>query len=152
MCSFSGGTIYGDHLAIYTYDGHGSAIATDQGGGLIVVKDSTANTYGTLSALVYSTGNIPVSSLSDTAAIAHVYPTDIDATGDVDVDEISAITLYLIGSSGTGALNAGNTPWSAAVYVDSSSTGALTGESHVDSIGQEDGSSIIPGQHGVGVA
>ncbi|KAJ5669841.1 hypothetical protein N7462_010911 [Penicillium macrosclerotiorum] len=65
-----GGTIYGTDLEIYTYDGHGSAIATDSGGGLIVVDDSSAYTFGALSALVYSTGNITATSLTGTADIA----------------------------------------------------------------------------------
>lgn len=65
-----GGTIYGEDLEIYTYGGHGSAIATDSGGGLIVVEDSSVYTYGALSALVYSTGNITVTSLTGTADIA----------------------------------------------------------------------------------
>ncbi|RAK98546.1 uncharacterized protein BO80DRAFT_495546 [Aspergillus ibericus CBS 121593] len=247
-----GGTIYGDNLEIYTYDGHGSAIATDQGGGLIVVKDSSAYTYGALSALVYSTGNITVSSLSGTAAIApvacidgansftlndcevssgtenngvfqivstvsssttetayayvnggsvaetngtyallfvanieayvyftnvaitiqsgilanitadsdwgtsgdnggtaNVYLTDLEVTGDIYVDDISAINLYLIGSSWTGALNADSTTGSASVYLDSSSTWTLTGDSYVDSVSQEDGSTVITGQYSV---
>ncbi|PYI04691.1 hypothetical protein BO78DRAFT_471148 [Aspergillus sclerotiicarbonarius CBS 121057] len=236
-----GGTIYGNNLEIYTYDGHGSAIATDQGGGLIIVKDSTAYTYGALSALVYSTGNITVSSLSGTAAIApvacidgansftlndcevssgtenngvfqivstvsssatetayayvnggsvaetdgtyallfgqhrglcsgilanitadsdwgisgdnggtaNVYLTDLEVSGDIYVDDISAINLYLIGTSWTGALNADNTTGSASVYLDSSSTWTLTGDSYVDSVSQEDGSSIVTGQDAV---
>lgn len=65
----AGGTIYGKTLNINTYDGHGSAIATDKGGGLIVVDDSSADTYGALSALVYSTGNITTSSLTGVANI-----------------------------------------------------------------------------------
>ncbi|KAJ5928936.1 hypothetical protein N7466_007892 [Penicillium verhagenii] len=67
-----GGTIYGNDLMINTYDAHGSAIATDQGGGLIEVKNAVANTYGALSALVYSTGNITTSFLSGVSAIAPV--------------------------------------------------------------------------------
>ncbi|KAJ5671763.1 hypothetical protein N7507_000890 [Penicillium longicatenatum] len=67
-----GGTIYGTDLTVNTCDDHGSAIATDQGGGLIVVKDTVANTYGALSALVYSTGNITATSLSGVSDIAPV--------------------------------------------------------------------------------
>lgn len=248
----AGGTIYGDNLKIYTYDGHGSAIATDQGGGLIVVEDSAAYTYGALSALVYSTGNITVRSLTGTSAIApvacidgansftltdcdvssgtenngvfqivstvsssttetayayvnggsvsetngtyallfvanieayvyltdvaisirsgmlanitadsdwgtsgenggtaHVYLTGIDVIGDIYVDDISVINLYLIGSSWTGALNEANTTGSASVYLDSSSTWTLTGDSNVESISQANGSSIITGQYRV---
>jgi hypothetical protein len=68
----AGGTIYGQNLNVYTYDGHSSAIATDRGGGLIVVDDSAAYTYGALSALVYSTGNITTSSLVGVADIAPI--------------------------------------------------------------------------------
>lgn len=248
----AGGAIYGENLEIYTYDGHGSAIATDQGGGLIVVEDSAAYTYGALSALVYSTGNITVRSLTGTSAIApvacidgansftlidcdvssgtqnngvfqvvstvsssttetayayvnggtvsetngtyallfvanieaYVYLTDvaisirsgilanitadsdwgttgenggtanvylsgIDVTGDIYVDDISAINLYLIGSSWTGALNEANTTGSASVYLDRSSTWTLTGDSNVESISRAIGSSIFTGQYRV---
>lgn len=65
-----GGSMDGEDLEIYTYGGHGSSIATDSGGGLIMVEDSSVYTYGALSALVYSTGNITVTTLTGTADIA----------------------------------------------------------------------------------
>ena len=66
----AGGYIYGENLVITTQDQRGSAIATDNGGGTIVVDTATVYTYGSKSALVYSTGNITVSSLTGTASVA----------------------------------------------------------------------------------
>ncbi|KAJ5355545.1 uncharacterized protein N7496_012757 [Penicillium cataractarum] len=68
--STAGGYIYGENLVITTEDQRGSAIATDNGGGTIVVDTATVYTYGSKSALVYSTGNITVSSLTGSASVA----------------------------------------------------------------------------------
>lgn len=66
----AGGYIYGENLVITTEDQRGSAIATDNGGGTIVVDTATVYTYGSKSALVYSTGNITVTDLTGTASVA----------------------------------------------------------------------------------
>ncbi|KAJ5279589.1 hypothetical protein N7478_004961 [Penicillium angulare] len=68
----AGGDIYGKNLIIKTYGGKGSAIATDRGGGLIVVENCDVYTYGSLSALVYSTGNITTTDLRGVSDIAPV--------------------------------------------------------------------------------
>lgn len=64
----AGGYIYGENLTIHTYNKSGSAIATDSGSGTIYIKNASAYTYGALSALVYSTGNITVENLSGSTA------------------------------------------------------------------------------------
>ncbi|KAJ5107196.1 hypothetical protein N7456_003871 [Penicillium angulare] len=67
----AGGDIYGKKLVIKMYGGKGSAIATDRGGGLIVVQGCDVYTYGSLSALVYSTGNITT---TDLKGVSHIAP------------------------------------------------------------------------------
>lgn len=62
-----GGTIIGDNLNINTKGVHCAALATDRGEGIINVKNSILNTAGTGSPLLYSTGNISLSSSSGTA-------------------------------------------------------------------------------------
>lgn len=64
----AGGSIYAENLTGSTYGTSSSAIATDTGGGTIVVKSAEVYTYGSKSALVYSTGNITVDSLVGTTA------------------------------------------------------------------------------------
>lgn len=66
----AGGYIYAENLVATTNGAHGSAIATDQGGGTIVVDTATVNTNGLRSALIYSTGNITVTGLTGTSAVA----------------------------------------------------------------------------------
>ncbi|KAI9734618.1 MAG: hypothetical protein M1834_002219 [Cirrosporium novae-zelandiae] len=66
----AGGYIYAENLVCSTYDSKGSAIATDKGGGTIVVDTATVHTYGTQSALLYSTGNITVANMTGASAVA----------------------------------------------------------------------------------
>jgi hypothetical protein len=240
-------------LEIYTYGGHGSAIATDQGGGLIVVDDSAAYTYGALSALVYSTGNITtlslfgVSDIAPAACIdgsnsftfnnpsiksgtqnhgvfqivstvstngtidtayayvtggsvaetngtyglifvaniqayiyltdvklniksgilanisadsdwgtsgvnggtANIFVTDLDVSGDIFVDDISEVNIYLLNSQWTGAINALNSTGTASVFVDRNSKWTLTGDSNIDLLGnrKKKDSNIHTGDH-----
>jgi len=57
-----GGTIIGDNVVINTAGAHCAALATDRGEGTVTVTNSALNTAGEGSPLVYSTGNISVSS------------------------------------------------------------------------------------------
>lgn len=248
----AGGEIYGKRLTVKTYDGQGSAIATDRGGGLIVIEDCDVYTYGALSALVYSTGNITTtdltgisdiapaacidgsnsftlnnpsiksgtqnhgvfqisstfssSSLDNTAYAyitggsveetngtygliyagntqAYVYLTDVDVriksgilanisadsewgtspynganatiyltdmtiAGDIYVDNLSGVFLYLVNSHWTGAMNPDKTNGTGNVYLDSRSTWTLSGDSKAHFISQQKtGSSIHRGQY-----
>lgn len=237
----AGGSIYGKNLVVKTFDGKGSAIATDRGGGLIAVEDCEVYTYGSLSALVYSTGNITTtdltgvsdiapaacidgsnsfaftnpciksgtqnhgvfqivstadsSSLDNTAyayvtggsveetngtyglifaadiqafvyltdvdisiksrilanisadtefgdspyngANATIYLTDVDVDGDVYVDDLSGVELYLVNSHWTGALNPEKTNGTGAVYLDERSSWTLSGDSKGKLLGEK---------------
>ncbi|KAH7131682.1 hypothetical protein B0J13DRAFT_508746 [Dactylonectria estremocensis] len=64
----AGGYIYAEDLTGSTYGTSSSAIATDTGGGIILVNNAEVYTYGSKSALVYSTGNITVNNLTGSTA------------------------------------------------------------------------------------
>jgi hypothetical protein len=237
----AGGYIYAENLVATTNGVSGSAIATDTGGGTIVVKTATVNTNGLKSALLYSTGNITVADLTGTAAVAPaacidgansfeitdssitsgpeehgvlqicsttaggetdvatavvkggsleetrgiyglifvgniigditlndvevtmksgifvnssadsewgttgsnggtavISTTDMDIVGDSYVDEISSLTLSLYSTTYSGAINMDNTGGSVSVYLDSSSTWTVTGDSYVTVITDEE--------------
>lgn len=62
-----GGTIIADDMTIQTAGDHSASLATDRGGGNISVTNSTLNTSGNGSPLIYSTGAIEVSGVTGTA-------------------------------------------------------------------------------------
>ena len=62
-----GGTIIADGMTIQTAGDHSASLATDRGGGNISVTNSTLNTSGSGSPLIYSTGAIEVSDVTGTA-------------------------------------------------------------------------------------
>lgn len=62
-----GGTIIADGMTIDTAGDHSASLATDRGGGNISVTNSTLNTSGSGSPLIYSTGAIEVSGVTGTA-------------------------------------------------------------------------------------
>ena len=62
-----GGTIIADDMTIQTAGDHSASLATDRGGGKISVTNSTLNTSGSGSPLIYSTGAIEVSGVTGTA-------------------------------------------------------------------------------------
>ena len=63
-----GGTIIADDISITTMGEHCAAIATDRGGGKISATNSSLNTTGSGSPLLYSTGNIQVDHVTGTAS------------------------------------------------------------------------------------
>ncbi|PMD31363.1 hypothetical protein L207DRAFT_537317 [Hyaloscypha variabilis F] len=237
----AGGYIYAESLVATTNGVSGSAIATDTGGGTIVVKTATVNTNGLKSALLYSTGNITVTDLTGTAAVAPaacidgansfeitdssitsgpeehgvlqicsttsggetdvatavvkggsleetrgiyglifvgnvigditlndvevtiksgifvnssadsawgttgsnggtavISATDMDIVGDSYVDDISSLSLSLYSTTYSGAINTDDTGGSVTVYLDSSSTWTVTGDSYVTVITDEE--------------
>ena len=62
-----GGVIYGNELTVSTAKDHCAALATDRGGGYISVTNSSLETEGTGSPLIYSTGDIEVDNVTGTA-------------------------------------------------------------------------------------
>jgi len=62
-----GGTIVANEMTISTQGDHSAGIATDRGGGYISAANSTIETSGSGSPVLYSTGDIEVSNLTGTA-------------------------------------------------------------------------------------
>ena len=62
-----GGTIIADDMTIQTAGDHSASLATDRGGGNISVTNSTLNTSGSGSPLIYSTGAIELSGVTGTS-------------------------------------------------------------------------------------
>lgn len=67
-----GGTIIADDISITTMGEHCAAIATDRGGGIISATNSSLNTTGSGSPLLYSTGNIQVDHVTGTASNSQI--------------------------------------------------------------------------------
>jgi len=63
-----GGSIIANAMTISTKGDHSASLATDRGGGSVSVTDSTLNTAGSGSPLLYSTGDIEVSGVTGTAS------------------------------------------------------------------------------------
>lgn len=61
------GTIIADSMNITTQGGHSASLATDRGGGSVSVTNSTLNTNGDGSPLLYSTGDIEVDNVTGTS-------------------------------------------------------------------------------------
>lgn len=62
-----GGYIEGNNLNIITQGGSSATLATDRGEGTVKVTDSTLETNGSGSPIIYSTGNITISNTTGTA-------------------------------------------------------------------------------------
>lgn len=63
-----GGTIVANKMDISTQGDHSASVATDRGGGDISLTDSSLQTAGSGSPLLYSTGDIEVNNVTGTAA------------------------------------------------------------------------------------
>ena len=62
-----GGTIVADEVTVNTQGDHCAAVATDRGGGNVSVTNSTLNTQGSGSPILYSTGDVEVSGVTGTS-------------------------------------------------------------------------------------
>lgn len=123
----AGGYIYASDLTVTTNDGKGSAIATDTGGGTILVETAEVKTYGSKSALLYSTGNITVSDMTGTSASAPAGCIDgsnsitiTDSTISAAPDEHGVFQIVSTASSSS-------TSETAYIYIDSSSVSETAG-------------------------
>lgn len=67
-----GGTIVAANMDITTEGGHCATVATDRGGGYISLADSTLETNGDGSPLLYSTGDIEVNNVEGTATESQI--------------------------------------------------------------------------------
>ncbi|KAJ5689399.1 hypothetical protein N7462_003791 [Penicillium macrosclerotiorum] len=68
----------------------------------------------------------------------YAYLAELDITGDVYVDDISTVAIYLYSTSWSGAINPEGTEGNATVYVNSDSTWTVTGTSYVTVISCDD--------------
>lgn len=66
------GNIIANKMAISTKGSHSAAIATDRGGGNISTTNSSLNTSGSGSPLLYSTGNIQVNHVTGTSSNSQI--------------------------------------------------------------------------------
>ena len=67
-----GGTIVANRLGIDTQGNHCAATATDRGGGNVSITNSTLNTKGSGSPILYSTGTIEVDNVTGTAESSQI--------------------------------------------------------------------------------
>ncbi|MDO4912999.1 MAG: adhesin [Bifidobacteriaceae bacterium] len=66
------GTIVANKMTISTKGEHSASLATDRGGGNVSVTNSSLQTEGSGSPLIYSTGNIQVSNVTGTATASQI--------------------------------------------------------------------------------
>ncbi len=66
------GTIIANQMNISTQGDHSASLATDRGGGSVSVTNSSLNTAGSGSPLIYSTGNIQVDNVTGTASESQI--------------------------------------------------------------------------------
>ena len=117
-----GGTIVANRLGIDTQGNHCAAAATDRGGGNVSVTNSTLNTKGSGSPILYSTGTIEVDGVTGTAEgsqiagmeglntirIAHSNLTS-KATKATASDPVANGVIIYQSTSGDAETSAGNT-------------------------------------------
>lgn len=115
-----GGSVTGSDLTLRTTLDHSSAIATDRGGGTVMLNNGTADTSGELSAVIYSTGNISVCGFSGQSAQAEGVVVEGANAATVTSSDLTGAThgAYLYSSTPGGSRNGGTL---------SLSDGSLTG-------------------------
>ena len=115
------GTILADGLDISTQGDHCASLATDRGGGQISVTNSTLNTAGSGSPLLYSTGDIEVFSTSGTASGSQI----------AGMEGLNTILIYDSALTSTNTTTTGSDPVANGIILYQSTSGdaeASTGE------------------------
>lgn len=92
------GTIIASDMEISTKGNHSATIATDRGGGNISVTDSSLNTAGSGSPLLYSTGNIEVSNVTGVASGSQIAGMEGLNTILIENSELSSTNNAISGS------------------------------------------------------
>ncbi len=116
-----GGTILADRLDISTQGDHCASLATDRGGGQISVTNSTLNTAGSGSPLLYSTGDIEVFSTTGTASGSQI----------AGMEGLNTILIYDSALTSTNTTTTGSDPVANGIILYQSTSGdaeASTGE------------------------
>lgn len=134
-----GGTIIADDISITTMGEHCAAIATDRGGGTISATNSTLNTSGSGSPLLYSTGNIQVDHVTGTSAGSQI----------VGMEGLNTVLIFNSDLSSTIEEKTASDPVANGIIIYQSTSGdaeAATGETAVfQAVGSQLASSITSG-------
>lgn len=116
-----GGTIIADKMDISTKGDHSATIATDRGGGYISVSNSTLNTSGSGSPLLYSTGSIEVDNVTGTASGSQI----------AGMEGLNTIRIYNSSLTSTNEGTTGSDPVANGIIIYQSTSGdaeASTGD------------------------
>lgn len=116
-----GGTIIADGLAISTQGDHCAALATDRGGGQISVTNSTLETTGSGSPLIYSIGDIEVDNVTGTTSGSQI----------AGMEGLNTILIYNSDLTSTNTTTTGSDPVANGIILYQSTSGdaeATTGD------------------------
>jgi hypothetical protein len=116
-----GGTIIADKMDISTKGDHSAAIATDRGGGFISASNSTLNTAGSGSPLIYSTGSIEADNVTGTALGSQI----------AGMEGLNTIRIYNSALTSTNQGTTGSDPVANGIIIYQSTSGdaeASTGD------------------------
>lgn len=117
-----GGTILADNMTISTKGNHSASIATDRGGGNVSATNSTLNTEGSGSPLLYSTGDIEVDNVNGTASGSQI----------AGMEGLNTMLIYNSNLTSTNNAISGSDPIKNGVIIYQSTSGdadTSTGES-----------------------
>jgi hypothetical protein len=133
-----GGTIIANQMTISTKGDHSATIATDRGGGSISVTNSTLNTAGSGSPLLYSTGSIEVDQVTGTASGSQI----------AGMEGLNTIRIYNSSLTSTNTGTTGSDPVANGVIIYQSTSGdaeATTGETATFEVADSTLKSVVDG-------
>lgn len=116
-----GGTIVANGLTVSTQGDHCASVATDRGGGNISVTNSTLNTAGSGSPILYSTGDIEVDNVTGTSTNSQL----------VGMEGLNSVLISNSNLTSTNKGKTGSDPVANGVLIYQSTSGdaeAKTGE------------------------
>lgn len=107
------GTIIANDMTITTQGSHSASVATDRGGGSISVTNSTLNTNGSGSPLLYSTGDIEVDNVTGTASESQI----------AGMEGLNTILIYNSSLTSTNTDTTGSDPVANGIIIYQSTSG-----------------------------
>ncbi len=116
-----GGTIVANDMTISTQGDHSASAATDRGGGSISLTNSTLNTAGSGSPLLYSTGDIEVSNVTGTSSGSQI----------AGMEGLNTILIYSSELTSTNTEKTASDPMADGIIIYQSTSGdaeSTTGE------------------------
>ena len=153
-----GGYIEADNVKITTQGGCSCAtLATDRREGTVIAKNSKLETNGNGSPVIYSTGDISIKNTEGTGTFTAknsslsiqsdsnggnvtLNAENQTLEGNIEIDNISTLTMNLSSSFYSGTINTDNTAKSIELKLDTNSSITLTGDSYVTSLEDENSS------------